>query len=146
MIGAMPFARNAPVQPDYPRLAADIKRWGRELGFQQIGIADTELSDAESRLFDWLAHGRHGDMAYMAAHGTRRSRPGELEPGTVRVISVRLDYLVRAADSDAVLSDPELGFVSRYALGRDYHKVLRTRLKRLARRIEAAVGRFHYRV
>src|SRR5581483_9207857 len=86
------------------------------------------------------------DMAYMAAHGTRRSRPGELEPGTVRVISVRLDYLVRAADSDAVLSDPELGFVSRYALGRDYHKVLRTRLKRLARRIEAAVGRFHYRV
>lgn len=136
------------IQPalDPTRLVADIKHWGRELGFQQVGIADTELGAAEAHLLNWLAQGRHGDMAYMAAHGTRRSRPQELEPGTVRVISVRLDYLPPAADSARVLADPERGFISRYALGRDYHKVLRAKLKRLAARIETAVGPFRYRV
>jgi epoxyqueuosine reductase len=131
---------------DHARLAADIKAWGRELGFQHIGIADTDLGAAEARLLSWLGRGRHGEMNYMESHGTRRSRPQELQPGTVRVISVRLDYLPgRAADSDTVLRDPRRGFVSRYALGRDYHKVLRARLQKLAERIEARVGPFQYR-
>ena len=131
---------------DLARLAADIKAWGRELGFQRIGIADVDLSDAETHLLNWLDRGRHGEMQYMESHGTRRSRPQELQPGTVRVISARLDYLPdRAADSETVLRDPQRGFISRYALGRDYHKVLRARLQKLADRIEARVGPFQYR-
>jgi epoxyqueuosine reductase len=128
------------------RLAADIKVWGRELGFQKIGIADAALGEAETHLLNWLRAGRHGQMHYMAAHGTRRSRPQELQPGTLRVISARLDYLpAQAADSMAVLRDPWRGFISRYALGRDYHKLLRTRLQKLAERIAARVGPFRYR-
>lgn len=130
-----------------PRALADaIKAWGRELGFQQLGIADTDLSEAESRLLDWLGRGWHGEMGWMASHGLRRSRPAELVPGTVRVISARLDYLPEAAPADEVLADPALAFVSRYALGRDYHRVLRGRLQKLADRIEAQVGAFGYRV
>ena len=127
-------------EADFARLAADIKRWGLELGFQQVGIADTDLSEAEVRLLDWLAQVRHGEMAYMATHGLRRSRPAELVPGTLRVISARLDYLPQAAAAEGVLARPELGYVSRYALGRDYHKLIRNRLQRLAERIEADVG------
>ena len=133
-------------EADFARLAADIKRWGLELGFQQVGIADTDLSGAEVRLLDWLAQGRHGEMAYMATHGLRRSRPAELVPGTLRVISARLDYLPQAAAAEGVLARPELGYVSRYALGRDYHKLIRNRLQRLAERIEAEVGPYGYRV
>ena len=139
-------AQNAPTAIDFAQLASDIKAWGHALGFQQLGIADTELTEAENHLHAWLAAGRHGEMRYMAAHGTRRSRPHELQPGTIRVISARLDYLPEATDADAVLADPTLGFVSRYALGRDYHKVLRARLQKLATQIEAAVGPFRYRV
>ena len=132
---------------DLSRLTADIKVWGRELGFQRIGIADTNLSTAEDRLLNWLEQGRQGEMAYMAAHGTRRSRPGDLLPGTVRVISARMNYLPRAAKSSAeVMGNSTLAFVSRYALGRDYHKVLRRRLQRLADRIQEAVGASRYRV
>lgn len=131
---------------DLAELAADIKAWGRELGFQQVGIADVDLSEAEAHLLSWLGHGRHGEMHYMESHGTRRSRPRELIPGIVRVISARLDYLPgKAADTAAVLRDPSLGFISRYALGRDYHKVMRSRLQQLAERIEARVGPFQYR-
>jgi epoxyqueuosine reductase len=131
---------------DFARLTADIKAWGRELGFQQTGIADIDLSAAEAHLLSWLDQGRHGEMAYMQAHGSRRSHPQELVPGTLRVISVRLDYLPgMAIDSEIVLSHPELGFVSRYALGRDYHKILRHRLQKLADRIQAQVGPFRYR-
>ncbi|MCR4346595.1 MAG: tRNA epoxyqueuosine(34) reductase QueG [Sulfuricaulis sp.] len=131
---------------DLARLASDIKRWGQELGFQKIGIADIELGDAETRLLSWLKLGRHGEMHYMESHGTRRSRPQELQPGTLRVISARLDYLPgQVADSETVMRDPQLGFISRYALGRDYHKVLRTRLQKLAERIESQVGPFQYR-
>jgi len=131
---------------DLALLAVDIKAWGRELGFQQIGIADVKLSEAEAHLLSWLGRGRHGAMHYMATHGTRRSRPQELQPGTLRVISARLDYLPgQAADTTAVLRNPSLGFVSRYALGRDYHKVMRGRLQKLAERIEARAGRFQYR-
>jgi len=140
----MRTARNNNI--DLARLAADIKAWGRELGFQQIGIADTDLGEAETRLLNWLRLGRHGEMHYMESHGTRRSRPQELQPGTLRVISARLDYLPgQAADSEAVMHDPQRGFVSRYALGRDYHKVLRSRLQKLAERIESQVGPFQYR-
>ncbi|MEK7696727.1 MAG: QueG-associated DUF1730 domain-containing protein, partial [Pseudomonadota bacterium] len=110
-------------------LARQIKLWGRELGFQQVGIADTELGDAEAHLLKWLAQGRHGEMDYMAAHGTRRSHPAELVPGTLRVISVRMDYWPGdAAAADALLKEPHRGYIARYALGRDYHKVMRSRL------------------
>jgi epoxyqueuosine reductase len=138
------IAQNSKI--DLVQLAADIKQWGRELGFQHTGIADVDLSEAETHLLSWLGRGRHGEMQYMESHGTRRSRPQELQPGTLRAISARLDYLPgQAADTAAVLRDPSLGFVSRYALGRDYHKVMRGRLQKLAERIEARVGRFQYR-
>ena len=136
-----------PHEPDLARLARDIRTWGRELGFAEIGVADTGLAAEEARLAAWLAAGRHGEMDYMARHGERRARPAELVPGTIRVISARLDYLPdRARDSAAVLGDSRKAYVSRYALGRDYHRVLRGKLQRLADRITAAVGAFHYRV
>ncbi len=129
------------------QLAADLKRWGADLGFGAVGITGIDLSEDEARLERWLAAGRHGSMAYMARHGTRRSRPDELVPGTVRVICARLDYL---PEDDArcveLLDEPERAYVSRYALGRDYHKVLRSRLRRLAGRLEAACGEIGYRV
>ncbi|HYC46730.1 MAG TPA: tRNA epoxyqueuosine(34) reductase QueG [Burkholderiales bacterium] len=132
--------------PDLEVLARNIRQWGVELGFQHIGIADCDLGPAESRLAEWLARGWHGDMDYMAAHGTRRSRPSELVPGTIRVISARMNYFPDAAAPAAdVLADPALAYVSRYAVGRDYHKVMRRRLQRLADRITAAVGAFRYR-
>jgi epoxyqueuosine reductase len=131
---------------DLPALAADIKRWGRALGFQQVGITSTELAEHEVHLLNWLAAGFHGEMAYMARHGTRRSRPAQLEPGTVSVISARMDYLPPAGTApETVLANPELGYVSRYALGRDYHKVLRRRLQKLAAQIETVTGCFGYR-
>ena len=130
---------------DPSALAAQVKDWARELGFQKVGIAAVELPQDEQRLLDWLAAGRHGEMAYMQRHGTLRARPAELVPGTVRVISARMDYWPPGADPDAVLADASLGYVSRYALGRDYHRVLRTRLARLADRLAAAVGAAGYR-
>lgn len=140
----MHTARNKNI--DLVRLAVEIKTWGRELGFGHIGIADIDLSEAETHLLSWLGQGRHGEMHYMESHGTRRSRPQELIPGILRVISVRMDYLPgQAADSETVLHNPQLGFVSRYALGRDYHKVMRHRLQQLAERIEASIGPFQYR-
>jgi len=130
---------------DPSALAAQVKDWGRELGFQKVGIAAIDLPQDEQRLLDWLAAGRHGEMAYMQRHGTLRARPAELVPGTVRVISARMDYWPRGADPDAVLADAALGYVSRYALGRDYHRILRTRLARLADQLAAAVGAAGYR-
>jgi epoxyqueuosine reductase len=132
---------------DFRRLANDIKCWGRALGFQQVGIAGVELGAAEARLLNWLAAGRQGEMHYMAAHGTRRSRPPALLPGTTRVISARMDYYPEsAADAQTVLSRSELGYVARYALGRDYHKLMRKRLEKLAQQITQAVGSHRYRV
>jgi len=132
---------------DFEELARDIKSWGRALGFAEIGIADTDLSADETRLLAWLDQGRHGEMHYMARHGKRRARPADLVPGTLRVISARLDYLPRQAKTAAgVLADPHRAYISRYALGRDYHKVLRGKLRRLAERIAEAVGPFSYRV
>jgi epoxyqueuosine reductase len=132
---------------DYSALARDIKSWGTELGFQKTGVTDTDLAHHEVFLRDWLAAGRHGEMDYMQQHGTRRSRPAELVPGTVRVISARMDYWPgTAAPSETLLEEPEHGFISRYALGRDYHKLLRARLQKLADRIAARIGPFGYRV
>lgn len=131
---------------DYAALAGSIRDWARELGFQAIGISDTDLADDERYLQKWLAAGYHGDMTYMARHGHKRSRPAELVPGTLRIISARMDYLPPGAEPPhKVLADPNRGYVSRYALGRDYHKVLRQRLQQLAERIEAAAGPFGYR-
>jgi epoxyqueuosine reductase len=129
------------------QLPEKIKTWARELGFEQTGIADCNLADAEQRLKDWLELGYHGDMDFMAAHGTRRTRPAELVAGTRCVISVRMNYMpdeVKPAQS--VLDDSGSAYVARYAMGRDYHKVLRNRLEKLARRIREAVGDFGYRV
>jgi epoxyqueuosine reductase len=132
---------------DLDQLTAQIRQWGRELGFAAVGIADSDLSAAEAGLQTWLDQGFHGEMNYMAAHGTKRSRPAELVPGTVRIISVRLDYLPPAsADPHTVLDDASAAYISRYALGRDYHKVLRNRLQMLAERIGQAVGEHHFRV
>jgi epoxyqueuosine reductase len=127
-------------------LARSIKAWGRDLGFQQVGITGTDLGNAELRLLAWLDAGRHGEMDYMARHGTRRSRPAALIPGTRSVVCVRMDYLPEPQPRMAeVLDDPAAAFVSRYALGRDYHKTLRRRLQRLADRITAAIGPFGHR-
>jgi epoxyqueuosine reductase len=131
---------------DFNQLALQIKQWGLELGFQQIGICDTDLSQAEAYLQQWLAAGNQGDMQYMSAHGLKRSRPADLQPGTRSIISVRLDYLPQPpALSHELLADSAAAFVSRYALGRDYHKVLRNRLQKLADKISATVGKFGYR-
>ncbi len=127
------------------QLAALIKQWGRELGFQQVGITDTDLNDHESHLTNWLDKGYHGEMGFMAKHGTKRTRPDELEPGTRRVISVRMDYLPAEVESAKVLGQPNRAYVSRYALGRDYHKLMRKRLAQLAKHIEQEVGKFGFR-
>ena len=146
MIGVMQEA-DAFGTVDGAALRDDIRRWGAALGFQQIGVADCDLSAAEPGLAEWLARGWHGDMDYMARHGSKRSRPAELVPGTLRVISARIDYTPLAArDSWSVIADGSRAFISRYATGRDYHKLLRARLQKLADRITAAVGSHRYRV
>jgi epoxyqueuosine reductase len=127
-------------------LADRIKQWGAELGFQAVGIADVDLSAAEGRLADWLAMGWHGEMDYMARHGALRARPAELVPGTLRVISCRMDYLQDVpATVEEELRDRRSAYVARYARGRDYHKVMRGRLQKLCDRIEAEAGPFAYR-
>jgi epoxyqueuosine reductase len=131
----------------FKTLVPDIRRWARQLGFQQVGIAGIDLPEDEAHLMDWLRAGFEGEMSYMRRHGRTRSRPAELIPGTLRVISCRMNYLPpKAADADQVLRDRSLGYISRYALGRDYHKVLRRRLRSLAARIERRFGAFGYRV
>ncbi len=130
---------------DYQQLANDIKAWGRELGFAQVGITDTDLKSHEAALQAWLDAGHHGDMDYMARYGMLRARPQELLPGTLRVISARMDYLPPKARFGEILGNPEKGYVSRYALGRDYHKLLRNRLKKLGEKIQAALGEYQFR-
>ncbi|AIR84766.1 MULTISPECIES: tRNA epoxyqueuosine(34) reductase QueG [Erwiniaceae] len=130
---------------DLQQLAHQIKLWGRELGFQQVGICDTNLSAEEPKLQDWLEKQYHGEMDWMARHGMMRARPHELLPGTLRVISVRMNYLPAKAAFASTLKNPQLGYVSRYALGRDYHKVLRNRLKKLGEMIQAHCGELNFR-
>ncbi|MDD5033292.1 MAG: tRNA epoxyqueuosine(34) reductase QueG [Methylococcaceae bacterium] len=132
---------------DAIELAENIKRWGKQLGFQQIGVAGIDLAEAEAHLLDWLAAGFHGEMDYMERHGTKRSRPPELVAGTGSVISARLDYLPEDRQAMARhLDEPQEAYISRYALGRDYHKLMRNRLQKLADRIAAQTAPFGYRV
>ncbi|MCE9680567.1 tRNA epoxyqueuosine(34) reductase QueG [Shewanella sp. AS1] len=119
------------------QLAVNIKQWGKALGFAQIGICDTDLTQEEPRLQAWLDKGYHGEMNYMASHGMMRARPQELHPGTLRVIAARMDYLPPQAEFATHLRDPNLAYISRYASGRDYHKLMRNRLKNLGQQIEA---------
>jgi epoxyqueuosine reductase len=126
-------------------LAALIKQWALELGFSQVGITDTDLQREETRLQQWLDAGMHGEMQYMEQHGMMRARPAELLPGTLRVISVRLDYLPQAAAFATNLADPHQAYISRYALGRDYHKIIRQKLKQLAEKIRNLQGDFGFR-
>jgi epoxyqueuosine reductase len=133
--------------PGMDTLVLNIRSWARELGFQQLGFSDIDLNAHEIHLTEWLARGFHGEMDYMQRHGTLRSRPEELHPGTIRVISVRLNYLPETVtDVEKLLEEPSKGVVSRYALGRDYHKMMRKRLQKLARMIEEQAGPFGYRV
>ena len=128
---------------DYANLAADIKRWGRELGFAEIGISDTDLAREELEHQAWIKKGFHGDMDYMAKHGVKRTRPADLVPNTVRVITARLDYLPPAAKASwNVIEDGEKAFISRYALGRDYHKVMRQKLQKLCDKIQSETAGF----
>jgi epoxyqueuosine reductase len=150
--------------PSSAALLADIKAWGAELGFDRVGVAYIDLSGDEAHFRDWLQKGFNGEMDYLSRHGSKRYRPAELLPGTISCISVRMDYWPRdAADAEAVLAadqtpghlgagsgrvgqgDGSMGYVSRYALGRDYHKLMRTRLQKLCDRIAEAVGPFGYR-
>jgi epoxyqueuosine reductase len=131
---------------DYGALAAKIKQWGGELGFQAVGIADTDLAAAEGRLAEWLRLGWQGEMDYMARHGALRARPAELVPGTQRVISCRMDYAPASGDEWAALGDGRRAYVARYARGRDYHRLMRTRLQKLCDRVQTETGAFGHRV
>ena len=130
---------------DWQQLTTAIKAWALELGFSQCGIADTDLSIEEPRFQAWLDAGYHGEMAYMANHGLMRCRPEQLQPGTLRVISVRLDYLPESAGFATNLAAADQAYISRYALGRDYHKLMRNKLQQLADKIKNKVGEFGFR-
>ncbi|SDW96350.1 epoxyqueuosine reductase [Pseudomonas syringae] len=134
-----------PTSDDLAALALSIKAWGRELGFQEVGISGLDLAEHEQHLQRWLDAGYHGEMDYMAAHGSKRSNPGELVPGTLRVVSLRMDYLPGDSEMAQRLTESEKAYVSRYALGRDYHKLIRKRLQQLAERIQQAIGPFGFR-
>ncbi|NHN38540.1 tRNA epoxyqueuosine(34) reductase QueG [Pseudomaricurvus alcaniphilus] len=143
----MPTPPPTPVpteQPPYPpgflqQLAADIKTWGREAGFQQVGITDTDLGAEPQRLQQWLAKGYQADMQWLAERADMRTQPAQLLPGTERVICLRMDYLPADTNQIKVLKNPAQAYVSRYALGRDYHKLIRKRLAALAQKIEQRV-------
>lgn len=128
---------------DYQQLATNIRQWGQELGFQQVGISDLDLGEHPVWLAEWLARGFHGDMDFM--EDPKRIHPADLIPGTIRVISVRMDFLPPDTHPWEVLKDGSRAYISRYALGRDYHKTIRKRLQKLANRITEAVGEFGYR-
>jgi epoxyqueuosine reductase len=127
-------------------LVPTIKQWGKDLGFQQVGITDPNLSQYESHFLAWLANHFHGEMHYMEVHGTKRYHPNQLIPNTLRIISVRMDYLPPSTDMLKVLQNNKMGYISRYALGRDYHKLIRKRLTMLAEKISQQIGTFGFRV
>ena len=128
------------------RIKSRLRELAAGLGFQQLGVADVDLAADEDRLQRWLAEGRHGGMKFMERHGTRRSRPAELVPGTVRVISLRMDcFAPQATPAEDVLADATRAYVARYALGRDYHHIVRNRLQKLASALEKEIGPFGYR-
>ncbi len=128
------------------QLKQQIRNWSTELGFSDIGFTDTNLSAYEAQYFNWIGEEFHGEMDYMVRHGTKRTRPAELEPGTATIISARINYLdLDSEDPRRVLHDPEKAYISRYALGKDYHKLLRKRLQKLADKIHAVTDSFEYR-
>jgi epoxyqueuosine reductase len=132
---------------DLAALKQSVAGWARELGFERVGVSGIDVDAAQARLLEWLGRGYHGEMDYLERQAALRGRPDALVPGTLRVLSLRMNYFpADARDAQAVLADTSLAYVSRYALGRDYHKVLRQRLQKLAARIEAQVGAFRYRV
>lgn len=131
---------------DLSQLPAAIAHWAQELGFAQSGISSIDLSAEEDYLQQWLDAGHHAGMDYMEKHGMLRARPAELVSGTLSVISLRMDYLPGDTAAARRLADPETAYISRYALGRDYHKMLRKRLQKLADRIAEAIGPYGYRV
>lgn len=133
--------------PSLQEIVRKLKAYAKHIGFQQIGIADVDLTTAESHLLNWLERGFHGEMHYMQRHGLKRSQPAKLQPGTIRVISGRMDYLPdQARNPQAVLADEKLAYVARYALGRDYHKMLRRRLLKLVEFLASLVGPYSHRV
>ena len=137
----------SPPYIDSAALLTNLRRWSKELGFARLGVARLELTSDEEHLLNWLRDGFNGEMTYMSRHGLKRSRPTDLVPGTVSCISVRMDYWPSAAaDAETVLADRNIAYVSRYALGRDYHKLMRTRLQKLCDRLQDAVGPFGHRV
>ena len=139
-------ASTAAAVPDYAALRAEIAGWARKLGFAALGVAGIDLPEDAAHLADWLAQGQHGGMDYMPRHAALRGNPAALQPGTLRVISVRMDYWpAQAADAWQVLGDGERAYIARYALGRDYHGLMRKRLQKLAERIAARIGPFGYR-
>ncbi len=126
-------------------LTSKIKQWGQALGFQQVGITPTDLGHTEQYLQEWLAKNYHGEMDFMHKHGLKRTRPALLEPNTRSIISLRMDYYPPAFDSEKNLQNPQQAFISRYALGRDYHKLIRKRIQKLAQKITTEIGDFGYR-
>jgi epoxyqueuosine reductase len=142
------MATSAPAPAfDSAALLADLRRWSKELGFAKLGVAHIDLARDEAHFLDWLRAGFNGEMAYMSRHGVKRSRPADLLPGTVSCVSVRMDYWPKdAAGAEATLAEPNVAYVSRYALGRDYHKLMRARLQKLCDRLKRAIGPFGYRV
>jgi len=134
------------LKPLPEQFLTNIRLWAADFGFSQVAITNIDLSKHETHLQEWLDKDHHGEMGYMAKHGTKRSRPGELEPGTLRVISVRMDYFPPEAMSiQKVLNDKNMGLISRYATGRDYHKLIRKRLQKLVEKMQQEVGKFGYR-
>lgn len=139
---------NINLKTPLPKLSHDIKKWGERLGFQQVGITDIDLNRYEKRYLDWIAKGLHGQMHYLEKHGTKRTRPAELLPQTLRIISVRIDYLPPDTSIATVLKNKRKAYISRYALGRDYHKLIRQRLLKLTQKIQSAANDYSpgYRV
>lgn len=130
---------------DYQKLVDELKVQAKQLGFQQLHVSSIDLAKDEQHLKRWLALGLHGEMAYMASHGDKRSHPEQLQPGTLRVITCRMDYQPQGADSESILAQSDKAYISRYALGRDYHKLMRKRLAQLAKQLEAQTGSSNYR-
>ena len=130
---------------DFKQITADIKSWGAELGFQEVSITDIDLSKYEHHLKDWIDRNYHGAMSYMAENHDKRCHPEQLVPGTIRVVCVRMDYALDSEDSLESMQNTGKAYVSRYARGRDYHKLIRKRLQKLARRIQDVAGPFGYR-
>ena len=144
MTDATPIT-GTPLAPADPATLETIRQWGQELGFQALGFTGIDLAQHKAYLAKWIEAGYHGDMDWMASHGSKRTHPEDLVPGTSTVITARMDYLPAGEDPEAILASSEKAYISRYALGRDYHKLMRGRLAKLAKRIEVELGDGQYR-